>query len=1228
MEQYRMDRYDKFKAVSLVAGLLTDPTFHANTVRIDILIHLLISNCNGTETPTTATIKYWLNEYPPVAMSSHMEDPVEDSFISRVATPWGDFRVYGGIWDGYSFYLPLILETIKTLPSHFETSTLFQPIKALLRLSDEIVKRNKGRLNHIAVSEPKTVIQLPSLAQLQRKADSLYFSVNDIILLGFLPDDLRPFVLYEPRFALVKETSFGNSDLVRFPLTYEGDKILVLHPSCISWAIRFFVFRWLGEKSLIQKFHERLIIQYYNFMQELPALGRFVPRQMPYVINRPAIHDAFFFEFVTQYDQTKFIHFIVKVDSLIGLEENGISEFPSKSKHQQDEIDKRIHRCRELILKENNIKEGFTIVVLAGYGRANMYAVQSTPNDWHVAAINAYDLQTLNWTPNTDETTLYRLVKAKRHIESLKTKFSNPNGLLNLYGWWKVSDEMMVPLQVKIGDDQNKIINIPTDCLAALRRNSWMVVDQRMVPFVDGSLKMVRKRNVNSYFTKSRDSRLYLDFSDFVHSEFSGCALIGRKPWWIGVSDNKPTLNRQLIFRIYDAMLYWIEHIGTQLRRKFELGSEPILFELDFSELQPVERIDRPTTAPYNEIVTYEVDLPNNRILLILKQPFQYCLHNPLNLSERALVRTAVEAYVELIGMDQNAINIQNTVDSIIPNNYSRHIHFFQGKNFRENIAHFFYSKYYVINEFDAAIPRIGLGHFKSLGEKRIIGKENCTKYINDLVAHRYKLLKNELKQYDRGELVFRLLSNIEALDAERSVWERTARAVLNLHHGEEEIFTGKIKHFASLHAADIACRMLIEIGICEAPILGDASKVGELDLSPLMAQASLIFHFGNLSDGIDKGVIAADILVPPNGDVRFEQTFHEGIMQPVAGKRETDITIQNAKDYEKNFSAPGTSVSPEDYYPIAFLNACQQEFGVSIDNILDFMEAIQDLGFTKEKRVYGIPLGNVLIHCSTYQKLSIDIVRKILNAFSLAPRPRWETPPNGYEGRDIYPWLFRRRLSMLMKPLLRIDDTNDPCYIISPGFFADAIAYTIDLYRRGGIDELRCNSAAMKKWIGDERAKRGKDFTNKVAAALRNLGYEVLTEVLVSSIISSKSVQRNFGDIDIIAWKNDSLSVHLIECKNLLFAKTISEMAEQLQDYKGSVHSDGSPDSLRRHIDRVQIIERHLPAFFKYLKIDKTKHISSHLIFSHAVPVIYNKELKVSVKIQHLQEIEDKGIL
>ena len=84
--------WKKSTVSSQLAGLLTEPRFHANTVRLDWLQRLVLSKSNGRRKPQPRDLSVALNEGLGHAGVLRLEDPIEDLFCDHISTTRGDFR--------------------------------------------------------------------------------------------------------------------------------------------------------------------------------------------------------------------------------------------------------------------------------------------------------------------------------------------------------------------------------------------------------------------------------------------------------------------------------------------------------------------------------------------------------------------------------------------------------------------------------------------------------------------------------------------------------------------------------------------------------------------------------------------------------------------------------------------------------------------------------------------------------------------------------------------------------------------------------------------------------------------------------------------------------------------------------------------------------------------------------------------------------------------------------
>jgi len=162
-----------------------------------------------------------------------------------------------------------------------------------------------------------------------------------------------------------------------------------------------------------------------------------------------------------------------------------------------------------------------------------------------------------------------------------------------------------------------------------------------------------------------------------------------------------------------------------------------------------------------------------------------------------------------------------------------------------------------------------------------------------------------------------------------------------------------------------------------------------------------------------------------------------------------------------------------------------------------------------------------------------------------------------------------------------------------------------------------------MREWIGRANHLQRTAFNTKVAERMRDLGWRAEVEVKVTKILG-KSLNRDYGDVDVLAWKPQSGIVLAIECKDLEFNKTMGEVAEQLADFRGLIGPNGQRDALRRHLDRVDILAAHPAEIAKALRLVAPVQIEGYLVFKNPVPMRFAwKRMTTTIKISLFAELD-----
>jgi len=188
-----------------------------------------------------------------------------------------------------------------------------------------------------------------------------------------------------------------------------------------------------------------------------------------------------------------------------------------------------------------------------------------------------------------------------------------------------------------------------------------------------------------------------------------------------------------------------------------------------------------------------------------------------------------------------------------------------------------------------------------------------------------------------------------------------------------------------------------------------------------------------------------------------------------------------------------------------------------------------------------------------------------------------------------------------MARPLIAINDTE---IVYAPAFCEDAFRHIIMEAYTGALETEYFTSRLMKKYIGGENARRGLAFNKSLAEACESAGWPALVEVPMTRLEAPP--KEASGDIDVIAYKNGT--VYICECKELLFARTITEVVEQLGRFRGQ-----NADELWKHMRRVHWVRSH-PAKLAGVIGQQPNEIRSLLVTSKTVPVQFATDFPTQV--------------
>lgn len=596
-------------------------------------------------------------------------------------------------------------------------------------------------------------------------------------------------------------------------------------------------------------------------------------------------------------------------------------------------------------------------------------------------------------------------------------------------------------------------------------------------------------------------------------------------------------------------------------------------------------------------------------------------LSQPKNTAERVLLESMVAAAALIAGGSTDILAQRAIVDEICLDGDARGIHRFEARHFRDFVREQLAEEPVSADPIDHASNLIGLG-WKVRGRDgppEVSGVSGCTSYLNDAVSILLNEICEDLKRIDRRQFIHALLHNHETAASHRGHWRRTSRALLAMRRDKESALRTIVEHNAELNACSIASRILMEAAICECP-LESGERPGRLELSRMIAKIMTVFQFGGWSDAIYWGAMEPRLKITPLGDIHANVSFMQTVYEPFGRNEARTHTERAVEAYDELYRPMLTQTSVASSFEAGFLSAWEAEFGISVDGMRAFAGKLEDLALQEQAVFIELERSRLAGVLSESARLSHTQALLALEFQTSASRPEWRVVSEGFASKDWYPWRFRRRLAILRRPFIQIDASNDPVVICAPGLILDSFRSMLAWFHKGEISQAR--SREMAKWLGHTNDVHRLAFNETVANEMRRLGWQVRKEVRLTHILG-RPLDRDYGDIDVLAWNPNAGRVLAIECKDLQAHTTFGEVAEELNDFRGETLRNGKPDHLKRHLDRVAILVAKQAAVAKFLALSFSIKIEGHLVFKNSVPMRFAWDAMASrIKLSLFKEL------
>jgi hypothetical protein len=1215
-------RYDRAYVVSTFGGLLAEITLQSNCFRLEALVHLAVCFCRGRAIPPASFFRK-LFERIGSGLCGQMEDPPEDVFATIAHNAAGNFKVLEGLKEGGGFYLQRLLSIMESMPSDEPFGSIKGSANALIALSDVVLERAGVRPFDIAdgagTLSGEILKNLPHIRQFVR------FTRDELENLGIDPHALAPFFYSGSSRKLLKQSP-GRTDLERAPLIEQNGAVYFALPTGASAALTRYVVEQMLRYGYASSFNNALVREFEALLSATPLMSKvgripmtFQPTEAGHVGSVMA-----------EADHGRYLHVVAWVEGIDDFSETGVYGISSSCFALSEAAADHVEKAIQFAKAKEEFRSGLSVVVGCNVGRGSYFALRrDLPPDWRLTFLPIHDLVTLSWLDDFTPLSFWRILDSEEALRKANVELFNVNGLLNLFAWVHELEGHLVPhgdLPANfVGENGPSIVVVRQNALINLRQKSLLRGHSLRALDTDHRRGEVRKFS-NSVFTEDQSTPIYVDEEALLQHRLRAVYISAGRFWWLEIVPPQEAESHE-VYEHWEMLIHWLTRSAPKLDEVYPNLPATLELRFDFKRIVGRTSGEPPSvnSASLSQLVTFTVS--GEILSFSVNESFDDALALPDNVAENSIILAIVAAVDRCSGGSKGEQELQVISSEICPTKEARWRHRIHAQEFRDYISRRPKNEPIKIDSTDDALLRIGLGT-RALKRKAefVEGVESCCAFLNDAVRIVLDDLCEALRCFNKQVLLREVMGNYEAAAAQRLLWRRTSRANLALHSKKDEVRGVIIQKLQELNAASLASRIVIEAATCECLSEG-GDFPGELDLSRLFARAMLAYHYGNWSDAIHYRAISPRLKITPLGDIHIDHSFMEQVFEPF-GRIHAEVDVKDSVEgYEQLYGADVTAKAMANLFEKNFLIAWDAEYGLSVDQTRAFVDALEDVGVKKDKLYYESKLSEVLAVLTGIASFNNEIARVVVQRFTLPWRQSWRACDQPFSQRDWYPWRFRRRLSLLRKPIVPITDGDDPTLLVAPALLREAMYLSIRGFHSGEIPGWQVHSEEMRKWLGHANNTHRTKFNQAVADRVKELGWSAEPEMRLTRLLR-RSFNRDFGDIDVLAWDVPTGRVLAIECKDLQMHKTVGEVAEQLSDFRGAVRHDGKRDLLRKHLDRIDALREHSATIEKELKLGRAMKLEAFLVFKNYVPMQFAwEEMSHRIKLMLFEDLHQLEI-
>ena len=1019
---------------------------------------------------------------------------------------------------------------------------------------------------------------------------------NDLKGMNVTLDDLEPFFYDIEQRQTLEGEHLKHSSFQRRPLIRTGDQVIVALPTAIGAAVVRYTLECARNANGIEALQWTITQKQVANIWTLGVGGWGILDCKP--PPRPRAHPAFL-ESVGRFDLGGPIHLLYVPDDLAAVAAEGLHTW----REIEPAVTDRIERTLTTLSAKPGYRCGLTIVVHGGVGRGFHSESLDGTNDWYILALPIADFMLLGWDEDLSALRAWKILNQEHRVEQRGTMIQNLSGFPNLFAFLRNVGFSIIPEDCE--PDLHMLV-LPTDSVASLRHFLRNRLDSHAVraPDADRWLQ-VQRMTTERNLLEDDPPPIYGSPGHAAISHLAGCVESKRHVRWM-TCDVQPDsiVHRNLVYMVWQMALHWLVPITSWLEERLPVFPDrPIVYRLHFPDIDTFSpQVESPDDTGSRPIVR----LQERSISLECPPEYLRTFSNETNVGERMMVSAMLRGAHLWTGLSMPSLaEVEATVDAIVGSNDARYFAMTPSRTPEEAIyAAVPLPEPRLHSPEDVAWSRIGLARLAGWeGTAGLVPNPSAESLMGSAVESLWNRIRKKLLALDRRSVIERSLLNAAAVQKDRSEWQRFSKAMLAMSQDEAALRQAGDSREATRALSALASRVVAEMALCTSPT-DNGKDCTTRDLDVLLAEVATLLACAAQKDAMYYGLLTTGVMVHRNGSFGFDPSIGEVIypyISTLRGKQLWDVD---------NESAGIESPLAEGIAQATFDRAFVAEFGLSVEQYRSFTKDVAERLVDRREPYAWVQRNDVL---KMLKRAGAKEPLVSFAAFVLLPRSKWdeENPGSGCKRRDWYPWRYGRRLSVLRRPLVQLALGSEADVLLMPTLLDGAERYLLQA-RSGRLPDTLFDSEEMRSWIGMVTDMLGHAFNETVAANLRHLGWETRVEVKLTELEGGSEL----GDIDVLAWRAGVGPVYAVECKRLMYDRTVGEIGRRLRSYTES-RVDGERTPMQKHRDRLGFMAKNPGALASITALPVTKMtLRSALVTDDTTPMQLSRHVKAMLDV------------